>query len=96
MARRSPTRAGQVLEEMFRELGIGRTLHQYEVLTSWKSIVGEQIARVTTPDRIDNGVLFVHVTSAPWRAELTARKREILQRIRSVAGNDAVTDIRFR
>lgn len=87
---------GEALEQLIEELGIARTLKQYDVLTLWDSIVGEQIARVTQAQRIEKGVLFVHVFSAPWRAELTLKRREIIQRINAMLDGTVITDIRFR
>jgi predicted nucleic acid-binding Zn ribbon protein len=59
-------------------------------------VVGEQVAKVTIPQRVDNGVLMVSVSTAPWRAELTMRRREILDKIRRTCPDAGVTDIRFR
>ncbi len=96
MKSKPPRPVGAVLQEMVRDLGIDQTLQQYSVLTSWPSIVGEKIARVTVPQRIDNGVLFVQVSSAPWRAELTMRRTEILEKVNRAAGRRLVREIRFR
>ncbi len=93
---RRPRPVGEALRALTDDLGIGRTLRQFDVITGWPAIVGEQIARVATPRRIENGVLLVSVSSAPWRAELTMRRREILENIRRAAPEAGVTDIRFR
>jgi predicted nucleic acid-binding Zn ribbon protein len=36
------------------------------------------------------------VTTAPWRAELSMKRLEILQKINRAVGADVVKDIRFR
>ena len=87
---------GAILQEMVRDLGIDRTLRQYNVITSWPSIVGEKIAGVTTAQRIENGILFVQVSTAPWRAELTMRRMEILEKVNKAAGKQVIREIRFR
>ena len=94
--KRGPVRIGLALEGLVRQLWISGKLSEYDVLTQWEEIVGAQVARVTVPERIDNGVLLVHVASAPWRAELTLRRREILDHIKARTGRDVVRDIRFR
>jgi predicted nucleic acid-binding Zn ribbon protein len=96
MRSKAPQAVGAILQEMVRDLGIDQTLQQYNVLTSWASIVGEKIARVTMPQRIENGILFVQVSSAPWRAELTMRRMEILEKVNAAAGRQVVREIRFR
>jgi len=94
--KRGPISAGAALQDLVRQLGIGRTLAEYDVLTSWERLVGEQIAKVTSPERFENGVLFIAVVSAPWRAELSLRRLEIKEKINARAGKNIVKDIRFR
>jgi predicted nucleic acid-binding Zn ribbon protein len=82
--------------ELFAQLGIEGTLRQYNILVSWPAIVGEKIARVTTPMKVERGILFVSVATAPWRAELVLRKPEIIQKLNREAGRPVIRDIRFR
>jgi predicted nucleic acid-binding Zn ribbon protein len=84
------------LREFTASVGITKKLREYNVLTSWETIVGEQIARVAKPQRIDNGILHVTVGSAPWRAELSMRRREMIEKINTAVGKEAVREIRFR
>jgi predicted nucleic acid-binding Zn ribbon protein len=87
---------GSVLDALISALGIGTKLDQYRVFDVWDEVVGEQVAKVARPERLHNGVLTVAVSNAPWRAELTFRKREILEKIRERLASDGITDIRFR
>jgi len=92
----SPVAVGAALEAFVRELGIAPTLKQYDALTSWPEVVGEQIARVTSPERIENGILIVHVGSASWRSELSMRRMEIISKLNARAGAPVIREIRFR
>lgn len=94
--KRGPVSAGAALQDLVTQLGIGRTLAEYDVLTSWGKLVGDQIARVTTPQRFENGILFINVASAPWRTELSLRRLELKEKINTCAGKTIVKDIRFR
>jgi predicted nucleic acid-binding Zn ribbon protein len=91
-----PQTIGEGLGNLVRDLGLAKKLREYDVLTSWESIVGAQIASVATPQRLENGVLLVSVASAPWRTELTMRRRELAARINQKAGATVVNEIRFR
>lgn len=71
-------------------------MKQYDVITTWESIVGEQIAKVTKVQRIDNGVLYIGVATAPWRAELTMKRTDIIEKINRAVGRHIVKEIRFR
>lgn len=98
VARRTkiPEPVGAAIDNLARHLGITRTLKQYGVVTSWPSIVGEQIAKVTTAQRFEGGILFVGVATAPWRTELTMRRLEIIEKINVAIGQKVVKEIRFR
>ncbi|MCZ6774926.1 MAG: DUF721 domain-containing protein [Ignavibacteria bacterium] len=91
-----PQPVGAAIKVLAHQLGITKTLSQYSVITLWESIVGEQIARVTTAQRMENGILFVGVKTAPWRAELSMRRLEITEKINNALGKKVVKDIRFR
>ena len=86
----------RALEEFAAAIGIDGALKRYSVITGWEETVGEQIARVAHPQRLENGVLYVSVASAPWRAELTLKRLEIIRKLNEAAGSTVVKDIRFR
>jgi len=91
-----PVPVSVAIRDLTHRLGIVKTLSEYDVLTSWDVIVGEQIARVAKPERFENGTLYVAVGSAPWRAELSMRRIEIVERINGAVGRKVVKEIRFR
>jgi len=91
-----PRPVGTALRQLVHDLGIERTLKEYDVITSWESIVGAQVAKVTKAQRIQNGTLIVSVASASWRAELTMRRLEIRDKINAYVGKEIVREIRFR
>ena len=96
MTQGSPQSLGSVIDALLRQLGIQTNLKQYDIVDVWGSIVGAQIASVTSIDKIEKNVLVVKVTAAPWRTELTFRKSEILDKIHAAMNSDAIKDIRFR
>ena len=91
-----PRPLAAALEDLVRELGIDKPMHEYAAVTSWEEVVGEQIARIAHAERVDNGVLIVRVASAPWRSELSLRKAEILRKVADRIGQGVVKEIRFR
>lgn len=87
---------GEALKRLTASLGIAPKMKEMELLASWESVVGEQIARVAKAERIERGTLYVSVTSAPWRAELTLRRVELMERLNAAAGRKVISEIRFR
>ncbi len=95
-SKKQPLELRSALGDLVRDLGISGKLREYDVITLWEKIVGDQIARVASARRVENHVLYVDVTSAPWRAELSMRRREILEKINGTVGQRIIRDIRFR
>ena len=87
---------GLALDELVNSLGIKTKLHEYDAVLYWDSIVGEQIARMTTATRITKGVLFVSVKTSTWRNELTLRKKEIIDKLNTAIGISTIKDIKFQ
>ena len=87
---------GTAIPHVLQELGLGKRLKQYEVLESWPKIVGGQIAKVASAERIEAGKLFVCVSRAPWRNELVFLKNELITKINKALKQEIVKDIIFR
>jgi len=96
MNKAHPKPIADAISSTLHDLGLQQQIKQYEVLAVWETIVGEQIAKVTAPQRIDDGKLFVHVFRAPWRNELIFLKKDIIAKINAAFHEQIVRDIIFR
>ena len=94
--RSGPVPLADAMQDLLRSLGLEQRLAAYDVLAAWPDAVGEKIARVTAARRVERGVLYVDVATAPWRAELTMKRLELIDRLNERAGGRLITDIRFR
>lgn len=92
---RKPERAGAAVEALLKELGLWKAYREFRVLDYWADAAGEIIARVTTPESIQHGRLYVAVENSAWRNELTFYKRDIIERLNERAEEDVVKDIIF-
>lgn len=81
---------------LVQDLGIGPKMAQYDVIAAWPEVVGPQIARVTDPERMENGILYVAVKTAPWRAELAMKRLDLIEKLNTRIGTRVLNDIRFR
>jgi predicted nucleic acid-binding Zn ribbon protein len=86
---------GNVFTRLFRDLGIEKAIQQNFAVTRWPEIVGERIAEISEAVRIENGVLFVTVSSPVWRNELVFMKAELMKRINEALKKNIVKDIKF-
>ena len=56
---------------------------EYEIKEKWAEILPKQLAAVTEPDKVNNGVLTVLVKNEHWKKEIEQRKAELLSLIQS-------------
>ncbi|MCA9396285.1 MAG: DUF721 domain-containing protein [Candidatus Omnitrophica bacterium] len=86
---------GDLVKNLIKEIDSGNKIAEEDILKTWKSIVGEQAAKVTKPLEIRNAKLKISVQHPGWVQELTIRKRDILKKLGTVYGRDMIRDIGF-
>ena len=86
---------GNILNKCLADLGIQKPIKKYQALHSWHKIVGEKISKVTEPERVSDGKIFVKVKNDAWRTELVFYKKDIIHKINNAAGSSVVEDIIF-
>ncbi len=74
-------RIGNVFTQLFNDLGINKAIQQNMAVSRWAEIVGERIAQISEAERIENGVLFVKVSSPVWRNELVFMKSNLINSV---------------
>lgn len=92
---RSSTSVGSAIRQLLARLGMLDRLKEQEAVIIWAEVVDEEIAQVTVPKSIQNGILRVSVSDASWRNELLYRKEEIRARLNEELGSSVVEDIKF-
>jgi predicted nucleic acid-binding Zn ribbon protein len=76
--------------------GLADRVDQAGVIPEWPSLVGPQIAAVTSPQSITaNGTLFVHVTTNAWMNELSMLEPELLRSLNAKPDRTPVRRIRW-
>lgn len=74
--------------EFARGVPVGR------LARSWEGIVGERLASVSAPARLENGTLVVASSSGPWGAQIGFLAEEIRGRANSLLGSEVVRRVR--
>lgn len=88
---------GDAVAKLMQGLGLKERLQEEEVLRAWKDMVGDFVAKHSTPDRLKDGVLTVRVLQPTVHFELDrVWKREILTRLKTRFGAKTVREVRFR
>ena len=88
---------GDSLAKVMKGLGLNERLNEEEVFRAWQEIVGDYLAKHSSPHRLKDGVLYVNVLQPTVHFELErAGKREILAKLKKRFGTRVVRDMRFR
>lgn len=90
-----PKRIDSILEEVLSEKGYLNFCKEYNILYKWPTIAEKRFAEVSTCERVENGIVYVKVSSAPWRQEALYRKEILLKRIQNDLGCPTIKDIVF-
>jgi predicted nucleic acid-binding Zn ribbon protein len=94
--KRRPTPISTVVTEWLDGSGLAPRVDQAAIIPEWPSLVGRQIAAVTTPQSItSNGTLFVKVTTNAWMTELSLLEPELLRSLNSKPGRTPIKRIRW-
>ncbi len=86
---------GNVFTQLFHDLGIDKAIQQNMAVSRWAEIVGERIAEISDAEHIENGVLFVKVSSPVWRNELVFMKSNLINSVNEALAKTVVKDIKF-
>ena len=93
---KTATDLGSILNKVLRDLNIEKRVYQSQALIIWNDVVGEKISKISSPEKVENGILFVGVKSPSWRMELIYLKRDIIHRLNTKIGVNAIKDIIFK
>lgn len=92
-----PTPISALLAGVLKDAGIQERVEQAAVVPEWPSLVGPQIAAVTTPLLVTpDGTLFVGVTTHAWMTELSLMEPELLRSLNRDASRTPVRKIRWQ
>ena len=84
-----------LVREVLRRYNLEEKYDEYRLIALWPQVVGPQISRLTSAHTIRSGRLTVLVATSSIAQELSLMKERYIARMNQLAGNDAITDIRF-
>jgi predicted nucleic acid-binding Zn ribbon protein len=84
---------GDAINQLFKDAKLDVKISRFSVKNSWKEIVGEVISKNTSGIFFNDKVIFVTLSSAALKHELSFRKQEIVDNINGFCGYKLVEDI---
>lgn len=85
----------EAINELLKAYNLDGRLKEVRLINSWEKLMGKMIAKHTTKLYIRNGILHVHLDSAPLREELSYAREKILEKLNVEAGEKVIGDVRF-
>ena len=88
---------GDAVRKVMAGLGLKDRLHSAEVMGAWHEVVGEFVAKHSSPQQLKDGVLTVRVLQPTVLFELDrVWKRDILAKLKARFGPRVVREVKFR
>jgi predicted nucleic acid-binding Zn ribbon protein len=95
MRRRNTQPIGAVLGEVLKLQRLDTRLNEVRALNAWTDVLGAAIGKYTTEKYIKNGVLYVKLSSAPLRSELSMLREKLIRSLNENIGAETIKEIRF-
>jgi len=87
---REPLAIGEVLNTYYSSRSVARKLVLPQILESWTELVGELVAQHSTPQALENDILYVSTDSTVWAAQLSALSYLVIEKINQLVGADTI------
>ena len=84
---------GDIIRKLMKNPKLAGKLDQLDALQAWEEIIGKQICKYVTDQKIYNGTLYVKLKSAVVRNELSYKKSEFISQINNRLGKKLLTNI---
>lgn len=88
-----PQPMADLLDSVFSGTPTASRLREGKIWLVWDTAVGRQIAGKARPQSFRDGILTVAVANAPWMQQLTFLKRDLIQKVNDLLGENLVRDI---
>jgi hypothetical protein len=85
-----------ILNEIIKVNKLESGLNQVSVVDAWKNLMGNGVNTYTKNVALRNGILYVELTSAVLRQELSYGKDKIIRMINEELGKDIVKEVVLR
>ena len=83
------------IKNLLRKTGLEKAVAKQNALEMWSTVVGKNVAKNTSAESIEHGMLLVRVTTPAWRQELQFQKKEIINSINKELRQKINKDIKF-
>ncbi len=91
-----PQSLNTVLQQITEQRNLAKGLNQIKIKEAWAATVGANVSQYTQDISLRGKTLYIHLTSAPLREELSYGKEKILKHLNDALGSDEIQKIILR
>lgn len=84
---------GDIIRKLMSNPKLAGKLDKLDALQIWEELIGEQLCKYITDQKIYKGTLYVKLRSAVVRNELSYKKSEFIQKINNQLGKELIKEI---
>ena len=90
----APQALSEILQAFLKRRGLLQEMKNRQWLANWDDLVGATIAEEARPIKVERGILWIGVKSAPQANQLLYLKQKLIERIREVYPDSGIRDLR--
>jgi predicted nucleic acid-binding Zn ribbon protein len=87
---------GRIIENILKNAGLDKKVKETQAINFWKEVAGKEISKYSEPIKVEDGTLFIKVSSPSWRNELIMLKPKIKEKLNRKLGSFIIKDILFK
>jgi predicted nucleic acid-binding Zn ribbon protein len=91
-----PYKLGGMVSNLLKGLHLETKAKEQTCILAWDEVVGEHVAKVTQPDFVRDGVMFVVIKNSVWANELQFLKKDLISKLNGHAGSVVIKEIIFK
>ena len=96
MRRTESENISDVVYRFLREEGLEMPLNEFRLIQAWNQVMGKTVSRYTTNLEIHNQTLFVTISSASLKNEVSMRRTELVKALNQHVGAQVICSIVVR
>ncbi len=90
---RKPEIVGDLITQLLKAEKLEGSMNEQRILNIWPEIVGPMVNRYTVKRYIVNRVLYIHLSSAPLKGEMSMHRSRLKELLNESVGQEVITDI---
>lgn len=91
-----PQPINAVLQQITAQKKLAKGLNQVKIKQAWEATVGANVSQYTQEISLRGKTLYIQLTSAPLREELSYGKEKILKHLNDALGSEEIQKIILR